>query len=482
MTITARLLTFFLATLGAVLAGFSTALVLLARDYLYRQTDARLEAAANTLVAACEVGPEGVEWEPRERALAFGVGPAGDAVAWLVTDDRGRPVDRSGDPAADDLLTEAAARLTARTHPTGRIEWRGERWRVRQQWLVAPPAAGPTVPRPAAGETRYPAVAVTVGVPLGPVSAALWRVAAVLSGLSAAVWLLALVAGRAVCRRALRPLTRMADAARSMPADDLGGRLPVGRSADELADLGRAFNDLLDRLGEAYERQRRFAGEASHQLRTPLTAVLGQVEVALRRDRPPEEYRRVLESVRGQADRLRRLVESLLFLARADGEAGLPDRERIDLAAWVPDHLRTWADHPRTGDLRPEAEAEGPVWIAADRVILGELLNNLIDNALKYSPAGTPIVVRFGAGPSSAWVEVVDQGWGVGRDDQAHLFRPFYRSAEARRRGVSGVGLGLAVAARLAKLVGGSIEVESEPAKGSRFRVNVPATESVTGE
>ncbi|MFO0849275.1 MAG: hypothetical protein U0871_12075 [Gemmataceae bacterium] len=125
MTITTRLTLFVLAALGVVLAGFSTALLLLAREYLHRQTADRLEAAANTLVAACEVGPEGVEWEPRERSLAFASGPAGDRVAWLVTNDAGRMIGKSDNPAADDLLTEAAVRLTGRQRPTARVAGTG---------------------------------------------------------------------------------------------------------------------------------------------------------------------------------------------------------------------------------------------------------------------------------------------------------------------------------------------------------------------
>ena len=132
-----------------------------------------------------------------------------------------------------------------------------------------------------------------------------------------------------------------------MSAADLDRRLPLAGTGDELDDLSRAFNGLLDRVGESFERQRRFTGDASHQLRTPLTAMLGQAEVALRHDRDPAEYRRVLESVRGQAQHLRRIVEALLFLARADAEARRPELERIDLAAWAAEHLTTWAGHER---------------------------------------------------------------------------------------------------------------------------------------
>src|SRR5262249_6824630 len=149
---------------------------------------------------------------------------------------------------------------------------------------------------------------------------------------------------------------------RGMDAGDLGQRLPGVRSGDELEDLSRAFNSLLERLQESFERQRRFTGDASHQLRTPLAAMLGQVEVALRRERPAAEYQRILTSVKEQGERLRRIVESLLFLARADAEARLPDRERLDLRPWLVAHLRSWSDHPRTGDLVLRADDIDAAW------------------------------------------------------------------------------------------------------------------------
>ncbi len=454
MTLTTRLLTFSLATLGLVLAGFSAALWFLARDYLGREADARLEAAANTLVAACEVGPPGVEWEPRERALAFPVGPAGDAVAWRVADPSGAAIDRSGE-GADALSTEAGG------------------WRIRRARLDAPPANGPAPSLPP-GEVRYPWVEVLVGVDEAPAAAALRRLAGVLAGLSAGVWAVALIAGRAVCRRALRPLTEMAAAARAMPADP-AGRLPVARRADELADLGRAFNDLLDRLGASHERQRRFAGEASHQLRTPLAAVLGQVEVGLRHDRAPEEYRRVLGVVRTQADRMRALVETLLFLAREGAESAPPPPVPTDLAAWLPAHLRTWDGHPRAADLTLAGCVGGPVRAATNPVALGGLLDNLLDNALKYSPPGTPVRITLCAPPAGpVAIDVTDVGVGIDPADHGDLFRPFFRAAAARRLGVPGSGLGLAVAARLAAAGGAAVGlVESAPGRGSRFRVTL---------
>jgi signal transduction histidine kinase len=300
------------------------------------------------------------------------------------------------------------------------------------------------------------------------------RLATVLAGLSFAVLMFALVAGRAICRRALGPVARMAAAARSMGAADFGERLPLTPVNDELADLGKSFNGLLDRLHESFERQRRFTGDASHQLRTPLAAILGQADVALRRDRPAEDYRQALAAVRQQASHLTRIVEALLFLARMEAEAGPPAAERLDLAAWAPEHLKSWAGNPRAGDFHIDGPGEGFAWVQVPPALLGELVNNLLDNALKYSERGTPVSVRLRREAGFVTLEVEDRGCGIDPSDLSGLFRPFFRSADARRRGIPGVGLGLAVTARLAKAFGGDISVTSEPGRGSTFQVRLP--------
>jgi signal transduction histidine kinase len=478
LTLTTRLSLYFLGALAAVLAGISGGLYALADIHMHRQVDERLAAALRTLVASVEIHPDHVEWEPEQRTLGFGTGRLGDQVYWLMRDNQGRVVDHSPQPDAEELLTEAMATLETSRRPTRQLDWHGQRWLVTQHWLRPEAAAGPPTPRQPAddkGAGSYPALAVTVGVPLEPVRATLRTLAAVLVGLSLTVFLLALAAGRAVCRRALAPVARMAAAARSMSAADRGARLPVAPSGDELTDLGQSFNGLLDRLEESFERQRRFTGEASHQLRTPLASLLGQVEVALRRDRPPEEYRRVLGTVRSQTTHLGRVVEALLFLARSDADARPPDLERMDLSAWLPAHLRSWADHSRATDLRMEPWAGGPAWVKAQPALLGELVNNLIDNACKYSRPGTPVRLRLGRDAGAVCLAVADEGCGIGPDDLPHLFRPFFRSEQARRLGVAGAGLGLAVAARLASAFGGRIALDNTAGKGSCFRVDLPA-------
>lgn len=475
-TLTNRLLLFFLGTLALVLVSFSAAVYSLASLYLHQQVEERLAAAVNTLAAAAEIHADDVEWEPRERTLTVGAGPLGGGIVWLVCDEAGKVVDSTPDAARTGLLEEAREVLAALPASGQRGRGEGRSWQIARQGLF-PSSTAPPGSRPLAPEEKdrtYSALIVTVGMPSGPVHTALRSLALVLGGSGLAVWLLVLSAGRWVCRQALAPVSRMATVAQTMSGARLDERLPSSAAADELQDLSRAFNGLLDRLQESFARQQRFTGDASHQLRTPLTAMLGQVEVALRRRRSVEEYERVLGTVQGQALHLRQIIESLLFLARADGEALLPDLEAIDLDGWTRQQLASWLESKPPRELRLEVAGEGPFTVKAQPALLAELVNNLLDNAMKYSPPGTPITVRLCRTSTAVVLAVEDRGEGVRDEDLPRLFEPFYRSAEARRRGIGGVGLGLAVAARLARAFGGRIEAVNLPEGGSRFNVHFP--------
>jgi signal transduction histidine kinase len=202
--------------------------------------------------------------------------------------------------------------------------------------------------------------------------------------------------------------------------------------------------------------------------------MLGQLEVALRRDRAPEEYRRALETVCGQAGQLRRIVDALLYLARADADAELAALEVMDLVVWLPEYVRQWTSHPRASDLSFKPVEVSLSTIRVQPLLLGQLLDNLVDNALKYSEPGTPVTVSLGQELGIALLRVEDEGCGIAPADLPHIFEPFYRSAGARRLGRSGVGLGLAMVRRIAASFGGSITAESEPGHGSRFTLRLP--------
>jgi heavy metal sensor kinase len=473
MTLTTRLSWFFLSALAAVLVAFSTTLYLLADRYLHRQIDHRLESTARTLAAGVEVDPDGAEWEPAGRSLAFGQSSFGNDVRWVVSTDAGQAVDQSGTDGIKELLSESETAFRTGHRNPRRLEFSSAAWQVTRVRL-----APETLPAAGVGKGKHAALVITVASPLAPVHSTLRTLAGTLAGLTMAVLLAAFFTCRWVCRGALAPVARMADAARTMGAADLSERLPVPASRDELSHLGRAFNDLLDRLGEAFERERQFAGEASHQLRTPLAALIGHVEVALRRERSTEEYQRVLQTVLGQSQRLQRVVEALLFLARSEG-AGLTGFETIDLTHWVEKRLLASNENARSADLAFESATGGPVPANIHPDLFGELFDALVDNALKYSSSGTQVVVRTGTANGDVWVEVEDRGGGVAPEDVPHLFRPFFRADSARKLGIPGAGLGLAVASRIATAHGGSISVDSAPRRGTRFRVHLPESENL---
>src|SRR5262249_31082973 len=158
---------------------------------------------------------------------------------------------------------------------------------------------------------------------------------------------------------------------------------------------------------------RRFTGDASHQLRTPLAAILGQIEVAMRRERSTEDYRQTLSRVHGQTLHLRNLVEALLFLARADADAALSEPDTVNLNAWLTAHLHNWSDHPRRADIHFNRSLESAVWVQVQPVLLGQLFDNLLDNACKYSKPGTPITLGLKVEADRVFATVADAGCGI---------------------------------------------------------------------
>ncbi len=493
MTLTARFSALFLAALGLALAVFSSALYLSARAYLDRRMHERLDAALAILAAAAEVHHDGIEWEAGERTLWLGQESGTDRLRWLVLDDRGRTVDRSANLKDVAELSAELARAGGRERSgdrdreVGRLSERsGADWQVARRVLRPGPVANPAAhetdePRRPGGS--WPFLVLVACAPLGPTEATLATLGWLLAALGAGIWLAAAVVCRWLSRRALAPLSRMVASARGLDAADPGWSLEQAGTGDELDDLGRAFNDLLARLHVAFERQRRFSGDASHQLRTPLTVLIGQLQVALRHDRSGDEYRRALGSALGRAEQLARIVEALLFLGRAetetDAEATLPGVEPIELDGWVADHLAERTTSAVTAlSVRHEPGGEW-LGIRAHPALLGQLLDNLLDNAAKYGRSGpvgldSPIVVATRRDGDSALLSVADCGPGIAAEDLPHLFEPFYRSSQARRQGVAGVGLGLAIVRRIATASGGTVAVHSQPAGGARFEVRFP--------
>ena len=482
MSLTNRLSLYFLAALGVVLTGFSVSLYVLAARHLQSQSDHRLAAAALTLAASVEVFPDHVEWEPRLRRITLGEDAGPEHVRWTVRGLDGELIDCSRnleDPDARGRAGGKSSRVLVRRLMSGRFEadavvGRGEPFGgTIDDGIPGGPSPG-SVPLPKDRTYLGNGLILTVAVADAPVAAELRQLMTAMGVISAVIWLTAAFWGRLLCRRALSPITRMAASARSIrrAAPD-GSLLDVSPSRDELEDLGRAFNDLLADLQQSSERQNRFTGDASHQLRTPLTALLASVEVALRQVRSPAEYQRVLGVVRRRGGQLRQIIESLLFLARAESDCHLPDAETIDLGGWCWSWLDSWEDHPRASDLAVRI-GEGATPVRANPALLGQVLDNLLDNACKYSEPGSPVVVSVESKGNGAVLVVSDKGCGIGPDELPLVCEPFFRSAQARWTGAPGVGLGLTVARRLVTLLGGRLDVASEPGLGSQLSVTLP--------
>jgi len=287
--------------------------------------------------------------------------------------------------------------------------------------------------------------------------------------------------GRWLARKALLPLSRLADRSQRITAEQLHERLPVEGASLELDQLAAAFNDTFARLEGSFGQLKRFTADVSHELRTPLTALRTVGEVALRGRHDAEGYREVIGSMLEEVDRLTRLTDELLTLARADaGEAKLR-LEPVDLgalAAEVAGHLSVLAEEK---EQALHVESAGPVVASGDRTILRQALVNLVVNAVKYSPERRAIHLRAGRRGDAAFVEVADEGPGIAPEHRERLFERFYRVDKSRSREMGGTGLGLALVKWAAEAHGGRVELETEVGRGCTFRIVLPSGPPLNG-
>ncbi len=286
--------------------------------------------------------------------------------------------------------------------------------------------------------------------------------------------LLASFGGYWMSRRALAPVDALTTAARRISLDNLGQRLEVSKTGDELERLGVTWNEMLARLDNAVQRMRQFTADASHELRTPISIIRTTAELALRRERDPGEYRKALDNVRCEAEWMTRLAEDLLLLARADAGTLKLRSERVQvdqLAATV------------AGETAPMAEVRGialhtqfgadDAQVNGDGSALHRLLTILLDNAVQHTPPDGTIAIETSADAGRVAIAVRNTGEGIRAEDLPHIFERFYRGDPARTR-QNGAGLGLAIARSIAQAHGAEIEVESEPGQGAVFSVKLP--------
>jgi len=294
--------------------------------------------------------------------------------------------------------------------------------------------------------------------------------------------LLATSGGYLLARKSLHPVAAMTERAAQIGATTLHERLPVVNPHDELGRLAAVLNDLLARRDRAFDQQRQFMADASHELRTPIAIVSGESELALSRDdRSPAELRGALATVRGEARRMRQIVDDLFLLARANAGEPLLAPAELYLGELAGDCVQAARSLAAAKSIALSYEGSDELPLSSDEALLRRLLLNLLDNAIKYTPPGGRVTLSAEQRGDRYELRVRDDGPGIPPEAQERIFDRFFRAARAHTAAApagaaaAGAGLGLAIARWIAEAHGGSLVLEASDSRGSTFLVTLPA-------
>ena len=292
---------------------------------------------------------------------------------------------------------------------------------------------------------------------------------------------LAAIGGYLVATRSLAPLDAMARQARRITSESLSKRLPNPNPNDELGRLATVFNETLARLEGSFAELQRFTADASHELRSPLTALRAVGEVALRDGHDPATLRETIGSMLEEAQRLTDLVDALLTLARMDAGEVAATQEQMNIAPLLEEIRDQFDVLAAEKEQMLAVRSDENLTVLADRTLLRLALVNLVHNAIQHSPSHSKILLAALRRPSGVDISVNDSGHGIAREYHEKIFERFFRVDKARSRSGGGVGLGLAIAKRAVERNGGRIIVESDPDRGSIFRVELPSSDQLLG-
>jgi heavy metal sensor kinase len=314
---------------------------------------------------------------------------------------------------------------------------------------------------------------VLVGASLTPIDADLRRLAWKLLGVGVALVVFGLAGGWWAAGFALRPIDEISAAARQIAGGNRAKRIDVKETEGELGQLAEVLNKTFDKLDSVFEQQVRFTADASHELRTPVSVILTQTQLALSRDRDAREYRETLQVCQRAAERMRALVNSLLELARVDSGDFQLNLAECDLSTVATDALDLIAPLAleKRATLRSEVEA---VKTSADSAKLGQVLVNFLYNAIQHNTKEVEVSLSIQRDGNEAVLRVSDNGMGIPAEALPHVFERFYRADKSRTGSRNGSGLGLAISQAIIQAHGGRISAESEPGKGAVFTVRLP--------
>lgn len=297
----------------------------------------------------------------------------------------------------------------------------------------------------------------------------------VMLGFGVPVFLLVVVAGGAVLvRQALKPVRQIIDAAKAITSSNLGQRLPVADTADEIEHLSVVLNEMIGRLEAALQHSQRFSADASHELRTPLTIMRVELESISQEPVMDTATREKIASILEETDRMGKMVEGLLAISRLDTGEAVVNVSRFDLSILVAataEQIALLADEKH---INVRCNAAGTVEVTGDRFRLQQVIVNLLDNAIKYSPTGGEILLNTRTTDREAVLEVIDSGPGIPPEALPHVFERFFRADSVRTHSVNGTGLGLSIVRSICLAHGGTVEAANLPAGGCRITVCLP--------
>jgi signal transduction histidine kinase len=292
------------------------------------------------------------------------------------------------------------------------------------------------------------------------------------------LFLISLVVGWIVAGSVLKPIGRITGVAKDIQATDLSRRINLGGPQDELRELADTFDDMLGRIDDAFESQRAFIHEASHELRNPLAVIRTNLDVTLADpDADEEDLRHTLEVVQRSSERMTRLVDDLLIYARK-GSLSL-ERETLDASQLVFELADEFRAPAEAKDLAIVSESVPGLWVDADRHALRQALANLLANAIRLSPPGTSVRVRGGSEPPWIWLSVEDEGPGIAPEDHERVFQRFWRGDAKEGRAEGRSGLGLTIVRQVAEAHGGEVKLVSDAGQGAVFAIWLPAVTPV---
>ncbi|MCF6283558.1 MAG: heavy metal sensor histidine kinase [Candidatus Polarisedimenticolaceae bacterium] len=278
-------------------------------------------------------------------------------------------------------------------------------------------------------------------------------------------------------RHGHRPLRHMVNQIRHISTNDLNNRLSSDTVPVELAELAESFNELLQRMEEAFNRLSNFSADIAHELRTPVTNLMTQTQVALSLVRSTEEYQEILYSSIEEYERMAQMIGDMLFLAKADNDLNPLNREDIDLKSEVCnlfDYYEAWAEERHVSLVQ-----EGDAHVQGDRLMLRRALSNLLSNAIRHTPAGCSVSLKLISSEKSLFIEVQNPGTPLPVEHQARVFDRFYRIDPSRQRSGEGAGLGLAIVKSIIEAHGGKIVATADKI-GTQFQITLPVSDRCT--